>query len=153
MTGTGTGTGTCSAWPAILAAGLLAALGACGGPDVTRPRLEAAVAGTFGQLYVQQQALLGHPGLSPAAVNTAASCDRGGPAKPDIGPGDDWACTVVWNEAGGHPRTAVYELSVRAEACYRADGPPAIVGQQQLPLPDGSTAINPVYAFDGCFRT
>ena len=137
---------------ALAALGAAAGLAGCGGPDVTRPRLERAVTGAYAPLYAQQQGLLGRR-VAPAATRAAASCDRGGPARADVGPGPDWACTLVWDDAAGRPATAVYEVEVRADGCYRATGPPSVVGQQQLPLPGGSTAVNPVYAFDGCFRT
>lgn len=120
---------------------------------VTRPRLEQAVATTFAPLYVEDQALLGHPGLSAGGLAAAASCDRGGRQGPTSGPATTGCAPVVWSGAGGAPLSAVYHVSIHADACYRADGPPAVVGQQQLSLPDGTSAVNPVYAFDGCFRT
>jgi len=64
-------------------------LAACGGPDVTRPRVEASLAQVFPNYYVQAQALLGHPGLTPAGVRARPVCDRGGPSVPDRGAGSD----------------------------------------------------------------
>lgn len=144
-----------AAAPARVLAGLLGVglgLAGCSGPTVDRSALEPAIATTFGELWAQQQALLGHPEVTAVTAQVVAACDRGGPRRADVGAGSDWTCTVVWADAAGRPAAAGYELDVLPDGCYRASGPPTVVGQQQLPLPDGRTALNPIYAFDGCLR-
>ena len=134
--------------PAAYAVPLLLALTACAGGTVTRTGLERSFTTGFGNLYVRQQALLGHPGASVAAASVVVSCGRSGTTAAD-GPGDDWRCTVVWLDAGRLTR-ATYDVLVRPTGCWTADGPPAVVGPQQLALPAGGTAVNPLAGIDGC---
>jgi hypothetical protein len=60
----------------------------------------------------------------------------------------------VWQVAGpGTQATAVYDLHVQPDGCYNADGdgPPAINGQRTLVAFDGTSFMNPLWEFDGCF--
>jgi ABC-2 type transport system permease protein len=70
------------------------------------------------------------------------------------GPGPNWRCVIVWAVAGpGTQATAVYNLTVQPDGCYRAEGesPQAINGQQTMVAFDGTSFLNPLWAFDGCF--
>ncbi|WP_322753234.1 hypothetical protein [Frankia sp. Cas3] len=150
---------------AVAAAGvtvaLTAALAGCGSPDITRPRLEGSISPVFAHLYVQQQALLGHPGLTPAAVAAAATCHRGspttpgtaGPAVADQGAGSDWACTVTWTDTTGTAQNGKYDVQARSNGCYMASGPAKLVGPLTIATATGTNVINPVFEFDGCFNT
>jgi len=46
-----------------------------------------------------------------------------------------------------------YELTVKANGCFVADGPPALVGGRTITTPQGSERVNPLFAFDGCFES
>lgn len=130
-------------------AGVLA-LSGCGS-DVTRPRLEAALAPTFANLYVQQAGILGHPGVTVASVAPKASCDRGGPKVADVGPGADWICMVDWRDNTGAEQNGKFEVQVRSNSCYTAGGPSKLVGLQTITDRSGKDVPNPVFEFDGCF--
>lgn len=134
---------------ALAALALVACAGCASGAD-DRQDLETAVAPQFARLYAHQQSLLDRVPPALQELAAGATCDRGGPGVPDEGGGDDWACTVSWTDVEGTARQVLYELTWASDGCYRADGPPGVVGQQQLRTPRGSQVSNPVYAFDGC---
>ena len=45
-----------------------------------------------------------------------------------------------------------FDVSVKANGCYKADGPPTFVGQPEIRDAQGASVVNPLYAFDGCFN-
>ncbi len=45
-----------------------------------------------------------------------------------------------------------YELNVKADACFEADGPAGLVGGMTLTTRGGAERVNPLFAFDGCFE-
>ncbi len=137
-----------AAWAAAPALVAALALTACGGPDVTQARLEDAVGPTFAQLYQRQQDLLGKP--TPATPEASATCHRSGAHAAASGAGDDWICVLLL-QVGGPQAIFTYELNVAADGCYTADGPPALVGGKSLLTPTGTSRVNPLFAFDGCF--
>jgi hypothetical protein len=141
---------------AVLAAGaataLAAALGGCA-PDITQPRVEGSLGSVFAHLYVHQQALLGHPGLTPATVGANATCHRNTPGTHNTGAGSDWICQVRWTDSAGQKQDGTFELQVRANGCYQATGPARIVGPLTIHASTGKDIINPVSEFDGCFDT
>lgn len=120
---------------------------------VTRARLERALPPTFARLYLQQARLLGRRGLTVASLDAKASCDKGGPDKPDLGPGSDWICMMSWNDPNVPlpDGAAKFELNVHANGCYTAGGPSKYVGTLQIADARGRQVDNPVFEFDGCF--
>lgn len=133
---------------------VVALTGGCGESALSRDRLQVAVRTTFGNLYDVRQRELGRPAAGTAALATTATCQKGGAGTPDYGAGDDWTCLVVWQADGpGSPVGASYEVTLATDGCFRAAGPPSVVGQQRVSRPDGGTVLNPLYAFDGCFDT
>ncbi len=138
--------------PAVLAVGALLTLSGCGQPGLSRQPLQDAVATTFTNLYALRQQQLRRPVPSAAALGATARCDKGGPDVPDVGPGDTWTCLLVWQADGpGTPVGASYEVQLKTDGCYTADGPPSVVGQRLVPVPGGRPAMNPIASFDGCF--
>jgi hypothetical protein len=133
---------------AIVAVG---ALGACGGPDVTSARLDNAVGPAFAQLYARQQVLLGK-GATDEPV-ASADCHRSTRGAGDAGAGNDWVCQLLLQVDGQPSAVFSYDLDVKANGCYTADGPQALVGGKSLTTPGGKTRVNPLFAFDGCFET
>ncbi|GHF21460.1 MULTISPECIES: hypothetical protein [Streptomyces] len=129
---------------AAVAALALTAAG-CGGGGITEARLEAAVGPEFRNLYVRQQIVLHgeHNGVTPDAW---AHCTESGSV-------NDWACVVRWPSGGGIIRPISYEVEVRSNGCFTAQGPAGVVGQQRVAGADGERHTNPLYAFDGCFDT
>ncbi|MFD7872655.1 hypothetical protein ACFV5G_00740 [Streptomyces sp. NPDC059766] len=133
---------------AVVAA--VAATTAAGTPDITKTRVEQALAPTFANLYVQQAAILGIPGITVSGIDASAACDRGGPNVADVGPGTDWICMVSFNDDDHQLQIGKFEVQIRADSTYVAGGPSKIIGlatitdkktQQDVP--------NPVFEFDG----
>lgn len=140
---------------AVLLAAALAVVGlsACGGSDITRARLERSLPQTFANLYVQQAKLLGHQGITVRSLHPRASCDKGGPKKPDTGPGADWICQMSWQD----PNVPLpdgfgkFELNVHSNDCYTAGGPSKLTGFLTITDKHGKNVTNPLFEFDGCF--
>lgn len=135
----------------VVAAVAATTLASTGSPDVTRVRVENSLTPAFSNLYVQQQQLLGHPGVSPASMRTGSSCDRGGASVADVGAGSDWICMVTWTNDTAKTQTGKFELQVHASSCYTANGPASLVGSFTIADTAGREVPNPVNAFDGCF--
>ena len=135
----------------IATAILLVALTACGATDVTRARLENAVAPTFTNLYVQQAAILGHTSVTKDSIAAHATCDRGGPKVADEGPGADWICIIHFTDDTNTAQDGKFEVQVKANSCYTAAGPSKLVGLATITNTRGVDVTNPVFEFDGCF--
>jgi hypothetical protein len=138
----------------LLAGAAIAGLSACGGSDVTRPRLERSLPQAFANLYVQQAALLGHTGITAANLHARAQCDKGGPQVADRGPGADWICQMTWQDpkyvaADAFP--GKFEVNAHSNDCYTAGGPSKIVGLVTITDKHGRQVDNPVFEFDVCF--
>jgi hypothetical protein len=135
------------------AIGAIAGLSACGGTDVTRARLERSLPQTFANRYVQQAALLGHPGITVQSLKARAQCDKGGPKVADHGPGADWICQMSWHDPAVPlpDGSAKFELNVHSNDCYTAGGPSKYVGLLAITDTHGQDVQNPVFEFDGCF--
>lgn len=134
---------------AVLLVGLVLVL--LGKPDVTRTRVESSLSPAFSNLYVQQQLILGHPGVTAAGTRATSSCDRGGPNVPDTGAGPDWICLVDFVDSAGAPQEGKFELQVHANSCYTAGAPAKLLGSFTVTDPAGVEVPNPVNAFDVCF--
>lgn len=133
----------------LLAAGLTAG---CSAQPVTSARLEAAIGPEFGHLYAVQQTGLGVPATT-AGLRATASCSRTGASGPSRGAGSDWVCAIRSAATGGPGPAVTYEVQVRSNGCYIADGPAAVVGPRLLHSAYGATFTNPLLSFDGCFDT
>src|SRR5262249_20548256 len=128
---------------------LLAAASGWGPTDVTSPRLSAAITPTFERLVALQYRWRTHQDPRNAAVDVRTSCRRSA-GRPSRGPGDDWACVVHVVRPRVNAAGIGLEVTVRANGCYSAQAPPAIVGPQLLHDRFGATFVNPLYVFDGC---
>lgn len=134
--------------------GAVLVLAACGSPDVTPARLDAAVASTFASLYVRQQAMLGHHGVTRSWASPQARCAPPGVTATQgspTGSPSDWVCTLVFRAGDGTVTTAELDVRTRAEGCFSASGPATLLGPAVMELPDGGSGPNPALAFDGCF--
>ena len=45
-----------------------------------------------------------------------------------------------------------YDVSVQSDGCYKAQSPPAFIGQQLMRVPSGANIVNPLYTVYGCFN-
>ena len=140
--------------PLVLLAAGAVVLSACGASSsVTRARLERNLPVTFSNLYVQQAAILGHRGITAQNLHAKAQCDKGGPKRPDQGPGSDWICLMKWHDPNvplpdGYGK---FELNAHSNDCYTAGGPSKLVGLQTITDVHGNDVPNPVFEFDSCF--
>jgi hypothetical protein len=62
---------------------------------------------------------------------------------------------VLIPQPGATPyeQTVTYDVSVQSNGCYKADAPPAFVGQQLMRAPGGGNVVNPLFTIYGCFDT
>jgi hypothetical protein len=120
------------------------------GSSYTAPALATRLGQTFANLYVRSESLVGRTDVTASALHVTTSCQRGGGDTLDQGPGDDWRCLVTFRDPTLGPKQVLYEVALKPEGCFTAEGPPLVVGDARLVLPDGTTHVNPIYAFDGC---
>lgn len=137
---------------ALFVLGAVTAVSGCGSSDITKARLEKALAPTFANLYVQRAHILQLPGVTVASTAPSAVCDRGGPKVADVGPGADWICMVTFTDADGKKQTGKFELQVRANSTYVAGGPTKLLGPVMITdALTGTDVPNPPFEFDGAF--
>ncbi len=142
----------------VALAGVIAFLAVAGnwGPTPINPtRLQNDFAAAFNNLTILQQRELGRVVPAGAQLNILPVCSRRGSTPK--GPGD-WVCTlnVAIPQPGAVPfnNTPVsYDVSVQSDGCYKAQSPPAFIGQQLMKVPSGKMIVNPLYTIYGCFNT
>jgi ABC-2 type transport system permease protein len=138
------------------AVALIAIAGSWGPAGVTPSRLQHDFIPNFKNLTVLQIEERGHRVPRGATLPVALpSCKRRG-SVPN-GPGE-WICSlqIVGPSTGAlpaQPTTVAYDLSVQWDGCYKAQSPPAFIGQQTMPIPGGRSVVNPLYTVYGCFNT
>jgi ABC-2 type transport system permease protein len=141
---------------AFAAAIALIAIASNWGPaGVTPYRLQHDFVPAFKNLTVLQVEERGHHVPRGETLPIALpSCKRRGSAP--NGPGE-WICSmqIVPPSTGAlpsQPTTVAYDLSVQWDGCYKAQSPPAFIGQQTMPATHGRTVVNPLYTIYGCFN-
>ncbi len=143
----------------LAAAVLIVVLGAgtsLGPVAVTQARLEASISSAFNSLTVLQQKELGRSVSRGAKLKLHTICARH--AGKSQGPGDDWTCTmtVITALPGSEPfltTPVVYDVSAKADGCYKAEAPPSFIGQQMMTDAHGHSVVNPLFVIYGCFST
>jgi ABC-2 type transport system permease protein len=138
------------------AVALIAVAGSWGPAGVTAFRLQHDFIPNFKNLTVLQIEERGHHVPRGETLPVALpSCKRRG-STPN-GPGE-WICSlqIVGPSTGAlpsQPTTVAYDVSVQWDGCYKAQSPPAFIGQQTMPIPGGRSVVNPLYTVYGCFNT
>jgi len=141
---------------ALAGAIALLAIASNWGPNgVTAARLQASLTPTFNNLTLLQQRELGRAVPAGVKLNIVPTCSRRGSSP--RGPGD-WVCTmnVFIPQPGAVPfqQTPVtYDVSVQSDGCYKAQSPPAFIGNQLMGNAQGHNVVNPLYTIYGCFDT
>jgi ABC-2 type transport system permease protein len=144
---------------ALALAGLIAflAIASSWGPvGITAARLNASLVPTFNSLTLLQQRELGRPVAAGAKLDIVLSgCSRRGSTP--RGPGD-WVCTLnvlIPTPSSLPPQLTpvTYDVSVQSDGCYKAQSPPAFIGQQMMRDAQGHSVVNPLYTIYGCFDT
>jgi ABC-2 type transport system permease protein len=134
-----------------LAYAVVAGTTSAGGSGIEQAKVQDSLATAYAHLYRLQTRELHRPDVTEARLRATASCDKGGTAVPDEGPGNDWRCVVSWHLPGtALVGTAIYQLDVAANGRYVADGdgPKEVNGYFQVRTPAGD-APNPLWQFDG----
>lgn len=134
---------------------LIAAISS-GPTTITRARLAGSISRNFEQLTLLQQRELGRSVPADPRVDLKTNCVRRNHSAG--GPGDDWVCTMtlLTAQTGYNPlelAQVAYDVSAKANGCYRADAPPTFVGEQTLTGADGARFVNPLFTIYGCFNT
>jgi hypothetical protein len=141
---------------AVAAALALSATGCSSSTNLTPGRLQAALGGTFANLYVLQQSEMGNPPVTAASLNSRASCQKGGTLTVAQEGSGVWLCEITYLVAGpGYPVIAKYNVDVQTDGCYAADGdgPASVNGSPTITGPGYRQLINPLSLIDGCFDT
>jgi ABC-2 type transport system permease protein len=136
---------------ALSAAVVAAATGATGS-GIDQAKLQQSLATSFAHLYRVQGQEVNHLNVTEAQLRVTASCTKGSGLVADVGPGNDWRCTVSWHLPGVNDAVgqAVYQLDVNVNGRYVADGdgPNEVNGYFVVHTPYG-IAPNPLWQFDG----
>jgi ABC-2 type transport system permease protein len=133
---------------------VLAVAGSWGPAGITSARLKRSLIPAFNKLTLLQQRELGRSVSPGARLNIVLpTCSRRGSTP--RGPGD-WVCTlnVLIPAAGSlppQPTPVSYDVSVQSDGCYKAQSPPAFIGQQLMRDANGHMVVNPLYTIYGCF--
>ncbi len=136
------------------AVALIAIAGNWGPAGVTAKRLRSDLSPAFNHLTVLQQTLLGRHIPKGAKLSIVLpTCNRRGSTQ--VGPGE-WICTIyVQTPSTGalpsQPTPVAYDVSVNWDGCYKAQSPPAFIGQQTMRDAHGHSVVNPLYTIYGCF--
>jgi ABC-2 type transport system permease protein len=134
---------------------LIAIAGNWGPAGVTAKRLRSTLSPAFNHLTVLQQRELGrHIPAGAKLTLVLPTCNRRGSSRQ--GPGD-WVCTiyVVTPSSGAlpsQPTPVAYDVSAQWDGCYKAQSPPAFIGQQTMRDAHGHNVVNPLYTIYGCFN-
>ncbi len=133
---------------AIALVGLAAA--GCASTGITSDRVSRSVAPTFERMYRWQQRLEGASTARP--LDAKASCVKGDASVRDQGAGSNWVCTITFLISGADtPVSFNWNLTVKPDGCWTAEGTPVQLGGQTIRTRAGKTVANPIYAVDGCF--
>ena len=118
------------------------------------PLTPSALAPSFGEafagLYAVQQAALGRTDVDADALAPRTTCRRTGAS--ETGPGEDWTCSVTYLD-GVTSGTQLFEVQVKPDGCWKAEGPPSVQPAQIADALTGEPFTNPLAEFDGCFDT
>ena len=132
-----------------LPAAVLALCAGCG-TAMTPATMGPAFGEVFAGLYATQQSRLGRTEVTPTSLQPRTTCARTGASIE--GPGEDWLCKVQYVDQDT-AYTQSFEVQVKPDGCWRAEGPPAAQPAELVDPVDGSRLTNPLAEFDGCLDT
>lgn len=134
----------------LLLGALAVLLGAGCSSALTSANATPSFTTTFAGLYADQQAIYGRVGVTAAGIQPLGSCRRVGSSA--AGPGDDWTCVVQYVDEGTAAAQS-FELQVKPDGCWKADGPASAQSVEITRAATGLLVSNPLAEFDGCFDT
>jgi hypothetical protein len=120
------------------------------GTAMTPAHLSPAFAEEFAGLYETQQSRVGRTDVTAKGLQSKATCARTGLSKK--GPGEDWLCKVQYVDQDT-AYTQSFEVQLKPDGCWRAEGPPTVQPAVLVDAVDGSRSTNPHAEFDGCLDT
>jgi hypothetical protein len=118
--------------------------------SLTPARVSSSFQQVFTGLYVRQQGLLGRAAVKASALQVQSACQRTSGAPK--GPGEDWVCAVQYEDLDTST-TQTFELQLKADGCWRADGAPATQPSTLVDPVSRRVLTNPLAEFDGCLDT
>jgi ABC-2 type transport system permease protein len=136
----------------VLSAGVVAAATGATSSGIDAGKLQRSLATSFAHLYRVQSQELYHLNITEAQMRTTASCTKGQGLVAQVGPGNDWRCSVNWHIPGVNNATgqAIYQIDVNANGRYIADGDgPNVVNGYFVVHAQYGDAPNPLWQFDG----
>jgi ABC-2 type transport system permease protein len=131
------------------------AFGCSVGPTgVTASRVSKSIGGVFNNVTLLQQQLIGRSVPPNARLYIRPPCNR--PGAPSDGRGD-WSCYVYvfLPQANSVPyqlQQVEYDVSVQYNGCWKAQSPPAFVGDATMQDAAGRSVANPLFIVYGCFN-
>jgi hypothetical protein len=121
----------------------------CGTP-ATPSSLSASFSDVFAGLFAAQQVQFGRTDVTRSSLTARSTCRRTGSQLE--GPGEDWHCTVQYADTGALV-TQTFELQVKPDGCWKAEGPPAVQPARLADPLTGTLTTNQLAEFDGCLDT
>ncbi len=137
---------------AVAVVAVLGALSNLGPTSVTAAKLERSIKLAFSNLTALQQKDLGRHVPAGTHLPDGAICERHGVRHPYRGAGDDWLCSIYIPGLPKGPTEVNYDVTVKPNGCYTAEGPESFIGPLTIRRPDGSSILNPLFRFNGCFE-
>jgi ABC-2 type transport system permease protein len=131
------------------------ALGCSLGPTgATAARVSTSIGGVFNNATLLQQQLIGRRVPPNAHLYIRPECNR--PGAQSAGPGD-WSCLVYvfLPQANSVPyqlQQVEYDVSVQYNGCWKAQSPPAFIGNATMQDAAGRNVANPLFIVYGCFN-
>jgi ABC-2 type transport system permease protein len=137
---------------AVAVIALLGAVSNVGPTSVTAKKLDRSIAQAFANLTTLQQTDLGRHVPAGSHLDDGAICLRQGVRHAYRGAGDNWLCTIYIPNLPHEPTDVNYDVAVKPNGCYTAEGPESFIGPLTIHRPDGSPILNPLFRFNGCFE-
>jgi ABC-2 type transport system permease protein len=131
---------------------LLGLVSNLGTTSITDTKLDHSIALTFANLTALQQEDLGRHVPTGSHLVDAAVCSRQGVKRAYRGPGDNWLCDLYVPKLLSGVTEVNYDVAVKPNGCYTADGPETFIGPLTIHRHDGPPILNPLFRFDGCFE-
>jgi ABC-2 type transport system permease protein len=131
------------------------AFGCSLGPTgATAARVTSTIGGVFNSVTLLQQQLIGRRVPPNARLYIRPECYR--PGAGSAGPGD-WSCYVYvfLPQANSVPyqlQSVEYDVNVEYNGCWKAQSPPAFVGNATMQDAAGRSVANPLFIVYGCFN-
>jgi hypothetical protein len=137
---------------AVAVIAVLAAVSNVGPTSVTAAKLNRSIKLAFANLTALQQTDIGRHVPAGSHLDDSALCARQGVRNAYRGPGDNWLCHIYIPNPPKEPTDVSYDVAVKPNGCYTAEGPESFIGPLTIHRPNGQAILNPLFRFSGCFE-